>query len=150
MKYCDNCKRCIESQAKFCPYCGRMLGNNDPNVGAPDPVPGVSYHAYSALVLGILSLACYCLGATIIAVPILAILGIVYASVSKPKGGRMSGMARAGQICSILSLVLFVLLMLIVLIVVAIILTSPSGPKKPPESSEPYVQWIVQKARFRF
>ena len=82
--------------------------------GEQTPPPAKSNgYAIASLVLGIVSLLSVCCCSCIL--PVTAILGIVFAAVSK-KGEGMSGMAKGGMICSIVALALLALSVVAVLL----------------------------------
>ena len=117
---CKNCgNEC--SVGLFCPECGfkneeesavqepdtsgvSNIDNKTSNVNETPNQKGKGL-AMASLIMGIISIL------TIGAFVIPEILGIIFALVSK-KDSEMSGLAKAGMICSIISIIVFVLIIM--------------------------------------
>ena len=112
-----NCPECgieISTEAKYCPYCGRLIeGQRYQNTYYHQPEQnqhsGSSGLAIASMVLGVLSLVFMCLGVGWI----FGIIGIVLGLASLCRNNLGYNMALAGVITSGISLIFIVLIIFI-------------------------------------
>ena len=117
MKYCYDCRQCIDSYAKFCPNCGKALGENIPEPETPKPINCAPEYTQLSLILGVLALLSVCGVITAVFYPFLAVPAVVFAILSKPKAGRMNRFARTGLVFAIMPLVVILVLLVLFLMV---------------------------------